>query len=74
MDPANTVIEISSRGTKTKAGEIGNLRKSAGKDACDYGLADSDSHSTSDGTENVEPLVELNDMMFMNLPQKHEAT
>ena len=60
MDLPNAVVEFSRRSTKTEAGEIRDARNFLTKDAGDYSLADRNSDSTSDGTENVDALAELN--------------
>ena len=62
MDHANAVVEFSRRSTETEAGEIGDARKFPRKDAGDDSLADRNSDSTSDGTENVDALAELDDL------------
>ena len=60
MDNANAVVEFSGRSTETEAGEIGDARNFLTKDAGDDSLADRNSNSTSDGTENGDALAELN--------------
>ena len=60
MDQANAVVKFGSRSTKTEARVIWNAGKFLRKDACDDGLADSDSDSTSDDTEIA--LAEFNDL------------
>ena len=60
MDQANAVVKFGSRSTKTEAGVIWNAGEFLGKNTSDDGLADSDSDSTSDGTEIA--LADFNDL------------
>ena len=50
MDLVKIVIQISNRGAKTQAGEIGNVGELAVKNTRDDGLSNRNSDSASNGT------------------------
>lgn len=74
VDLADTVIEISSRGAEPKGGETGNVCELVRKNACNDGLPYSNSYGTSNGTDNVECIIQLDTMTFTGLPKKHKGT